>query len=236
MIEIEVVYTPHWFFGEELFISLFSLATLALIAFFSMRYYRLSKNNKNYLYLSYSFFVLALSFIFRIVMNFTVLFETTTVRQVGLLTMSYETVHVSNVLYIIGFFVYRLLALSGLYMLYSLAAKQRRSSVHILVTLLLIISTYFSQDSYYVFHFTSLVILGLISYHYYHLYQETKHANTRLLFLGFVIIALSQLLFMVVPFRQFLYIVADGIQLAGYCLLFVALLRIVYHGKKKKQD
>ena len=61
---IDIIYSPHWFYGKDIVIDVISILVLSLIGVFSIKYYRISKKNKNYILQTSSFFVLASSFIF----------------------------------------------------------------------------------------------------------------------------------------------------------------------------
>jgi hypothetical protein len=228
---IEVVFTPQWFYGKDLIIDFISLLVLLFIAYFSFSYFRLNKQIK-YCNLSLSFLLLALSFIFKIMMNFTIYYNVLETKKIGFITFSYNVLKSSDTLFFVGFLVYRLLTLIGLYMLYSLYKKQPKTNIF-LIAYLLIISTYFTQSAYYVFHMTSLILLVMITYEMFRNYKKKKHNTTKWLTISFGIITLSQILFIYVKLNHNLYVIGEVIQLVGYVLLMITFLKVLYYGKKK---
>ena len=227
----EVVYTPRWFYGKDIAIDVVSILVLALIALFSLRCAKLDRQNKNYLWLAASFGLLALSFVFKILMNFTLYFYEQETAMVGKITVVYNVLEPTTTLFLIGFIVYHLLGLLGLYALFSIYHKQSRSTV-ILVLYLLATIVFFSHVTHYLFHLTSLILLALLAFHYAQYAKKSKALTTKMLTASFLIIGLSQPFFIFMGVRPDLYVVAECIQLVGYLLLLFTFLKVLY-GKAK---
>ena len=227
----EVVYTPRWFYGKDIAIDVVSILVLALIALFSLRCAKLDRQNKNYLWLAASFGLLALSFVFKILMNFTLYFYEQETAMVGKITVVYNVLEPTTTLFLIGFIVYHLLGLLGLYALFSIYHKQSRSTV-ILVLYLLATIVFFSHVTHYLFHLTSLILLALLAFHYAQYAKKSKTLTTKMLTASFLIIGLSQPFFVFMGVRPDLYVIAECIQLVGYLLLLFTFLKVLY-GKKK---
>jgi hypothetical protein len=232
---IEVVYSPEWFYGKDIAIDIVSIIVLLLIGFFSIRYYRLDRKNRNYLSLGASFLLLASAFIFKVLTNFTIYYHELEVQRVGLSVIAYQTVEASYILFYLGFLLHRMMFLFGLYVLYSIYQPQEKPNI-VLMVYFIFISAYFSEMAYYVFHITALVFLFFITLQYYRNYRENRMPTSRMLLASFLAIAVSQLLFVFVEFSQTFYVIAEFIQLAGYIVLLLMLVTVLRHGKKKKQD
>jgi len=230
---IQLVYNPHWFYGKDIIIDIVSIFVLFLIAFFSIKFYKLNKRNKNYLFLALSFIFIGCSFIFKIITNFTIYYHILETRRIGFMTFTYNAVNSSHILFFVGFLMYRLLMLFGLYMLYSIYLKQQKSNIF-LISYLIIISTYFSSSAYYLFHVTSLFFLVIITYRYLKNYKKNRDFTTKLLAYSFGMITLSQVVFVFVAINTFLYVIAELIQLASYISLLITFIMVLRHGKKKK--
>ncbi len=230
---IQLVYNPHWFYGKDIIIDIVSIFVLFLIAFFSIKFYKLNKRNKNYLFLALSFIFIGCSFIFKIITNFTIYYHVLETRRIGFMTFTYNAVNSSHILFFVGFLMYRLLMLFGLYMLYSIYLKQQKSNIF-LISYLIIISTYFSSSTYYLFHITSLFFLVIITYRYLKNYKKNRDSTTKLLAYSFGMITLSQVVFVFVAINTFLYVIAELIQLASYISLLITFIMVLRHGKKKK--
>jgi hypothetical protein len=100
---IEIVYSPKWFYGKDIAIDIIGIVILFLIAFFSLKYYRLSKN-KNYLFLSASFFMISLSYFFKIITNFTIYYQVLQTKRFIFGTITYTAVESSDILFVVGSF------------------------------------------------------------------------------------------------------------------------------------
>ena len=231
---IRVIYSPQWFYGKDIVIDLVSVFVLLLIAFFSFKYYKIRKN-KNYVYFGLSFILLSVSFLFKILTNFTIYFHVLETKNIGFLSLTYQTIKTSDVLFIVGFLIYRLLTLFGLYMLYSVYYDQPKTNI-LLIAYLILVSTYFTQSAYYIFHLTSLILLVLLTIQYSKTYIKNKNNATRMLASSFGIITASQILSIFVSISTKFYVVAEIIQLIGYAILLFSFLTVLKHGKKKNKD
>ena len=226
-----LIYNPRWFFGKDIYVDLVSVIVLFMIAFFSYRYYGLSKRKK-YAIFSTSFLLMAVSFIFKIVTNFTLYHQKLETKTFGLITYTYSTLQQSDILFQLGFLFHRLLMLFGLYLLYSIYAKPKKGT-SFLIFYLIVVSTIFMRSAYFIFHLSSLILLILISLYYIKNYK--KSYNNKLLFTSFLTIILSQLLFMFIKFDLTLYIVAEFVQLLAYIVLLITIIRVLKDGKKRKK-
>ena len=225
--------TPKWFYSDDVIMGIISIFVLCLIGFFSMKYYKLEKKNKNYLFLALSFFLIALSFLAKVLMNFTIIYKLPVTRYLGPYMLTYQAVRTSDILFYGGYLVHRLLMLIGLYVLYSIHQKSQSKSNIFLITFFIFVSTYSSQSAYYIFHLTALAILSIISAQFYLTYKKNRELTTKLLALSFGVIALSQVSFMFAGFKEDFYVIGDVIQLLGYLILLTAFIRVLQNAKKK---
>ncbi|HLC61818.1 MAG TPA: hypothetical protein VJI52_02270 [Candidatus Nanoarchaeia archaeon] len=230
---IQVVYTPQWFYSKDLLIDTVSAFVLLLIASFAVRYYKLNKKNKNYLYLAGSFFLIALSFLFKILTNFTIYYKVFVTRHLGDFILTYPTIQVSNILFLAGFLFYRLLTLLGLYMLYSIHQKNQSKSNIFLMVFFILILTYFSELEYFIFHIVALALLALITLQYYRTYRKNKQPASKFVTASFAIIGVSQIFSIFVFYNNVYYVIAELIQLVGYLILLMTFIRVLRDAKKK---
>ena len=230
---IQVVYTPQWFYSKDLLIDTISAFVLLLIASFAVRYYKLNKKNNNYLYLAGSFFLIALSFLFKILTNFTIYYKVFVTRHLGDFILTYPAVQVSNILFLAGFLFYRLLTLLGLYMLYSIYQKSQSKSNIYLIVFFILVSTYFSELEYFIFHLTSLAFLSLITLQFYNTYKKNKQPTSKFVTASFAIIGVSQIFSIFVFYDNLYYVIAELIQLVGYLILLTTFIRVLRDAKKK---
>ncbi|HLC47181.1 MAG TPA: hypothetical protein VJI75_05640 [Candidatus Nanoarchaeia archaeon] len=232
MPEFDLVYSPHWFYGKDIAIDFVSIIVLLLIAFFSYQCYKTRKTCRNPLWLAVSFFLLALSFAAKILVNFTLYREVLRTESIGPFSMIYETMAASPVLFIAGFFAYRVLTLLGLYMLYSVYSERQSFTTKVLIMFFILMSTHLSYSSYYAFHVTALALLALTTYTYIQKMCECGMKTSLLLAFSYGLITLSQFFFIFIRAQESLYVIGEAVQLVGYLLLAFIFLRALYHGKK----
>jgi len=232
---IELIYSPKWFYGKDIIIDIISIIILLLIAYFSLKYYNMNKKNKNYLFFSVSFGLIALSFIFKIITNFTLYYSAIETKQIGLFTLTYNYFQSTSVLFTIGFLFYRILMLIGLFILYSIYSKPNLM-YSLFIIYLLLISSYFSRSAYYVFHLTSLLILLGITIQYLYNYKKNHRKTNKWLLYSFSLITLSQIVFVFIGINSLFYVIAEGIQLFGYIALVITFIKVLIDGKKKRKE
>jgi hypothetical protein len=229
----EIVYSPTWFFGKDLMIDAVGIIILFLIGLFSLRYYKIKPVKKTYLWLALSFFMISLSFLFKILTNFRIYYDVDVTRQIAGTLYSYDLVRYTDILFFIGTLAHRVFMLLGLYALYSIYNEHSRSEALFSAYLLVIIAV-FTHTNYYIFHITSFILVALIAWKYLQNYRKSRSLPAKLLAASFGIITLSHLLFCFILFSQLLYVAAEIIQLIGFLLLLITFIKVLKDGKKKK--
>ncbi|MDO8623644.1 MAG: hypothetical protein Q7R52_05355 [archaeon] len=229
---MKIVFTPDWFASFDIFIELFSFIILFLFFFLAMRNFKLSRN-KNSFYLGLGFFLIALAEIFTILTKVVLYYDSTFTQNVGQMIVTYNVVKSVDIFYYIGFFLHKLFTLAGFYIIYKIPTRKGTAGDFILAISFLIISSLFSNTFYYVFHLTALLLIFLIIMNYQEIYKKNKSENTKLLIISFVLLAFSQMMFILSQFGV-IYVAAQIIQLISYIILLLLIIRITKHGQKKK--
>ena len=124
---VKLVYSPQWFFGKDILIDIVSIFVLLLIAFFSIKYYNIKKN-RNYIYLTLSFVILAASFLAKILINFNVYYKVIETQDLGVISAVYQSMKATHSIFITSLVVYWLSTLFGYYILYSIYQNQSLSN------------------------------------------------------------------------------------------------------------
>ncbi len=231
---LNILFSPHWFYGQDILIDIVSVVVLLLISGLTFRYHRFSKRENKHLLFSIATLLLALSFLFKIMTNFTLYEQMYRTVPLGFFTLTYSTVHYSDQLFLVGTLLYRLLTVVGFYLLYLVYSERHARYIHWLVAYFMIISLYFTSHAFAIFHLTTLLLLLPLLWHYYSNWRKTKDKAGKLIAWSFSIIALSQIAFIFLDFDKLVYVLAESIQLLGYSLLLLSLLLVLRHGKKKK--
>ena len=160
---IYLKHTLDWFQFPSLIIDLFSFIVLLMISIVSIKYYKLNKNKKS-LYLSVSFLFIALSFMFKLLTNASLFYDKLiNPTNTQIIVQTLQTIRTYNIFSNLTFTVFAFLNLIGLYLLYKLYQGKQTYSNVLLMGYFILISTYFSNSNYYIFHLTSFIFLVAIS-------------------------------------------------------------------------
>lgn len=231
---VQVVFSPKWFWGKDIFIDSIALIVLLSIAVFATRYYMIKKS-RNYLYLALSFYLISLSFLSKILINFTIYYQVLHRHMVGSIEYTQVILKSSEALSIGGLFFYRLFTLLGLFALYSIYEKQSKANVFIMLYFIGV-SILFATQQYYLFYLTCLIFFAIISNRYLQTYRENKEKASAMLAGSFSVITLSQVFFMFVSFATYFYVVGEITQLIGYIALLATFIVVLKHGREKNKN
>ena len=230
---LNILFSPKWFYGKDILIDIVSIIVLGLISYVTFRYYHINKHKKQHLWFSIASLLLSLSFLFKILTNFTLYQQVLRTQQLGLFTFTYQTVQYSDTLFLVGTLLYRLLTLLGLYVLFSIYYNDQPKPMYLLTVFFIFVSTYFTSANYYIFHITALLLLMFVVKKFHDNSIKTKDKLAKLICGSFAVIMLSQLVFVFVHLAGILYVIAEIIQLIGYGLLLASFILVRHYGKKK---
>jgi len=222
---MKILFTPDWFLESDVIIDGFSF--LVLLAFFILSYknYKTSKN-KNSLYLGLGFLLIAVAEFAMIITKMVLYYDTSFTQSIGKMVVTYHVVSSVDIFYYIGFFFHKFLTLWGLYVIYRIPQKKNIGSDAILAVYFILISAFFGNTFYYIFHLTALVFLVMIISSYLEVYRKNKSENTRVLLAAFSLLAFSQIIF-VLSNLTICYAIAQILQLVSYIILLFLIIRIL---------
>ena len=225
------MFTPDWFLGQDVLINLFSFLILGLFFFFSIKNYRVSKN-KRLLYLGIGFLLIALAEFSVVLTKFAIFYDTSVTQGIGNLIITYDVIKSLDIFYYLSFFFNRLFTLLGFYIIYRLPLK-RISGDFVLVVYSIFVISLLSHNVYYLYHFTALIFLALVTRNYLKIYQENKLPNTGIFVVALSLLGLSQIMF-ILSNIGYIYVGAQIIQLISYITLLILIMRISKNGTKKQ--
>lgn len=232
---VKIALTPDWFLGKDLIVDIFSFLVLAIFTFFAYRAYKMSKNKGTFT-LGRGFIFIALAELADIITKLVLYYHVGPSHAIGEALITSNIVSSVDIFYYAGFFFYRFFMLLGLYFIYRLPKNKKRTlEDYLLVFYYVFISAFLGQEFFYIFHLTALVLLVLVISSYVRVYKENKFLNTKILIVGFVVLALSQLLFLFSEIQVF-YAIADVVELISYIIFLGLIIRIWKHGKEKKSN
>lgn len=225
---------PNWFLTPDVLINTFSFIVLLIFFVLCIKSYKLNKN-KSLLYLGWGFAFIAFAQLALDLTKFALYHITIFTSYIGAEIIKYNIVSSTNTVYNLGITLNKVLTLLGIYIIYRLPQKKKSVTDFFLVLYFILLSVFISDELYYLFHLTALFLFSLVAYNYKALYKKNKFSNTKILFVSFTLLAISQLLFI---FYQIgiVNVFADIIQLISYIILLILIIKITKHGNEKKQD
>lgn len=220
------------FFGIDSLIDFMTLLVSSLISYQSWKVYKIL-NQKRYKFFSWSFGFLAISFLFKIFYNLTILHEVhiTGPSFVSTLLKSLEVFETVN---FASFFLYKLFMLAGFLILFLIVKKKTDKSDILLLSYLGLIVVFFSIYFNFTFHITTIIILSYFLYHLYQNNKKIKSKNSKLVFSAFSFILASQVVYLFYGLNAWIYLLAEVILFVGFSLLLINHARIK-NGKKKNK-
>ena len=220
------LYGPSWFHGIDTTFEIVSIVVSFLIFYFSYKTYKLT-SQKKYLIFSISFLLIAISFFFKIISNMIIYSKELQSNMIGMFTLYFYTINRYEWFNFLSIFLYRFLMLIAFMIILLLCIKIKDKKLIAILIYFIIISTLFSSSSYFIFNLTLAIVLGFISYFYYHNYLNRKSKNSMIVAFSFIFIFISQLFFMFLIFSKGIYVLGEILQLFGYLLLLYTYICII---------
>ena len=214
---------PTWFWGYDIIFSVVSILTTLLIMFLSFKAYKMTKDSK-YKFFSLAFLFISLAHLAFSFFNAVIIF------------------HLSNRLYNIlqsfdiGFFIYLFLTLLAYIILIIIVYKIDDNRIIALLLSLTLLFVLFANQHILKFHIISLVLLAFLALQFYSNFKEKANKNAKLVFISFYLLLTSEVFFLVNLYtNEYLYVVAQLIQLIGYLVLFYMFMRVLTYGNEKRE-
>jgi hypothetical protein len=217
------IVSPSWFFGYDSLTELISMVILFVIGFYSWRLYKLSQEKK-YKYFNMTFIMLGIALLAKSVTNWIIYREWVEHElYVGKIIQLY-------LFYTAGYLLFVLLSLAAYMLLLLLLWDINDKKAVSLFFIFIIFMTFFANHIFSSFNFVSFVLLSYLTWEFWkNAYRrpartKAKPATARMVFISFLILTLSQLVFICMEGSQIFYVLGEIVQLAGYLLLLVTLL------------
>lgn len=231
---MKIVFTPDWFLTNDILIEIFSFLILLLFFIFAFKSYKISKK-KSVLFLGIGFLLIALAELSTIFTKLVLYYDTGITQEIGRTIINSNIMGSIDIFYYVGFSLNRLLTLLGLYVIYKLPLPGRISGEFFLNVYLITLVAVLSQSFHYIYNLTALFFLIFIINKYYKVYKKDKIRNTLILISAFVLLAVSQVIF-IFSTLNYVYVTSKSIQLVSYIILLFLIIKISKDGKKKKQS
>ena len=236
-------FTPEWFNGFDLVFETIGLIIALMIAFYSYKIFRFSKENK-FVYFSLAFVLVALGLGFKMftssVLYFFPLRESV---AIVLKPVMGGGLTLADLFYRAAFFMQMSVMLSAWLLIFFISQKSRErlkkyheiSQIALFIYLILLISIV-ANFRYFIFYLTSAVILGMTVLNYYKNYLTKKSANSLRVFVAFICLMIAQFFFIFVFAANWFYFVAEIFTLIGFAIIAAVYMQVSrIQGRSKNQ-
>lgn len=197
-------------------IEMLIIAVSAFIAYFSFKIYKAIKDD-NYKYFSWAFSSIALSFIFKILSNITIVHRVLITRN-DLVRVVFQELEWVEILNFISFILFKVFFILGFLIIFFIVTKTEKKEKVLflyLSTVAILFSIYFN----FVFHLTLVVIIAFLVNHFYKNYNKHRTTNCMLVYIAFTILLISQLSFAFTDINSIFYLLDEILLLVGFLTL-----------------
>jgi hypothetical protein len=217
------------FYGIDSLFEFLVVIVSSIISLYSYKVYKLLKN-KNFRYFSLAFLFVAISFVFKILSNLTILHrvQIVNINSIIVITSQFEYM---RLIQFTSFILYKTFYLLGALFLFFIATKTKKQNkfMFVYLSLLVIILSIFMN---FIFYLTLVFILTFLTSYYYENYKKNKLTNSFLVFLGFLLLSISQLVLIFSGFRPIIDLLGDILMLSGFLVLLINQIKIKKSVKK----
>jgi len=230
----QLFYTPGWFNGFDLVVEGISLIVALLIAAYSWKAYKVTRENK-FGYFSFAFILVALGLGFKMFTSGVLYYSSLRNVVADVLAPAVGPQLQFADLFYRGAFFLEMLSFLGAWLLIFFVSQKSRERLHQyyevsqigLFAYLILLISFVSNFKYSVFYLTSAVILGMTVLNYYKNYLNTnRNKNARLVMLSFLFILISNLFFIFVFIWQNFYVLGEVFLLIGFLMLLSAYRKV----------
>ena len=203
---------PNWFFGIDSIFELIGTIVLFMIFFASYKAYKLTAM-KRYKYYSYAFLALMMGHLARTIANFAI-------HQHWLPLNELKEV------FIYGYGAHILFTLSALVLLVAFTFEVKEKKSFCVLLLLMLAMIFVSSSFYLAFYWAAMVMFGFVTWHLVRNARTKRIITPKLVALSFALLAFTQLLFLGTALLPELYLGAQIMQLLGFLILFIAMVKV----------
>ena len=221
--------SPSWFFGVDCFLELGAALVTFLVFLVGLKVYKFTKQKK-YFFLAGSFFLLAGSFIARALTDLVI--EGLIPARVEYIVTKAPVLSgffpgAGNFLVYAGFVAHIMLALAAYLILVILSNKIESRALMLFLFATILPQVLISGSYFLSFYYLSTVILCFISFAFLRNCFRQKRITSLLVSIAFVLLAFSQIQFLLAMLNTMFHVSAHITQFIGFILLLIALIKVI---------
>jgi hypothetical protein len=124
---VQYIFSPRWFFGIDIAFELFSMIIAFLIARYGHKLYTISNDKKHKHFYSF-FFLIGLALAFKTASNFDIYYLGNFTMEIANTVFYFTSSRISEIVYILGFSVFRFFMLLSMFGLLYITWDSRRET------------------------------------------------------------------------------------------------------------
>ena len=211
---------PAWFFGYDIVLELLFVVVTALVAFFSIKVYRISQE-RDFKLLGYSFISISISYFLLATLN---LLAASSQITSEIITITLRNIIIPSSIWI---YAYIFFFIGGLSLLAYLTFNIRNQRLFALIASMSLIVVIFSERTGVAFNFVAAVLLFYVFLHYLDRFKKSNDKKLLFVMLAFLLLFFARISFAFSYFNPLPYVADHLIELIAYFLILVSLIRVV---------
>jgi hypothetical protein len=219
--------SPSWFVGYDiLFEALFAIVTF-FVCYHAFKLYSLTNGRKLKLFGS-AFALIASAFVIQSFINALFFFY---LRNV---LFSAREAFIALSIYSVAIHAYMYLYILGLIVLVYTTFNIEKKRIVLLLAILALIVQIFSVQKLLLFYLISATLGIFIAYHYLSNYKKHHTGQAGLVFIGFIILLMSDFLFIFSNTMNIFYVIGHFVKFVAYIFILANLMLVLHNAPKKK--
>jgi hypothetical protein len=207
------------FNGVDTLVEFFIIIVSLIISYYSHKIDKLVQE-KSYKFFAWGFLSIAVAFVFKVISNITIL-NKVTVEKANFIFTFFANLQWAEIIQFISFVLYKVFFILGFLILFFIITKTEKKEKMFLFIYFGVITILFSIYINFIFHLTLVMILTLLTIHFYENYQRIKNRNSFLVFMAFLIILISHIFFIFVNIGSIFYLFGEIALLIAFTTLLV---------------
>jgi len=219
------------FYSIDSFVEFLIIIVSIIISYYSHRVYKLI-NDKNYQFFSFAFLSIAISFVFKILSNLTIL-NKITLENANFIFVIWHQLEYMQLINFWSFIFYKTFHLIGFLILFFIVTRTKNKEKIFLFIYFCIVAIFLSIYFNFIFHLTTVFILFSLTFHFYENHKKINSTNSLLVFIAFLIMLISHFFFVFSDMSPLFYLTGEILLLIGFLSLLVNQIKLKKENRRR---
>ncbi|MEK6859254.1 MAG: hypothetical protein AABX54_00415 [Nanoarchaeota archaeon] len=222
------------FYGIDSIVEFLIILVSLIIAYQSNKIYNLIKD-KTYRFFSFAFLAIAISFVFKILSNLTIMYRMI-IEKANFIFVIWHQFQYMQLINFLGFIFYKTFNIIGFLILFFIITKTKDKEKIFLFIYFSIIAIVLSIYFDFIFHITLVWILLFLTSHFYENHKNHRTTNTLLVFIAFLLMLISHSSFIFEAINPWFYLIGEILLLIGFFCLLINQIKLKRQSKDKNRN